>query len=354
MSKDFWKSAGIHLVTRNDAGWLNVTPDFLRAYLTRPEVHPVEESCVNEHALFEKLMGDPFAAVAENEIGAIADTDTAFNYRVILRFRDHLAKHGTLEAAYAALFAGEQINIPPVFVDQMVHLILRNILTGTDDPFAVRAAEIFFREQAVTVGDDELMLADQEIVEMKTQSGFGGLGQLLAESGTPMREISLDVLSEDNASEYWARSDQFDMAVDFRFTQAAPDALARVMSKWISHFMGIETQITAVKSIRDEHWSWHIGCDAEATRLLNALYNGEELSEDELYRILALYRLEFADPADAMDSVRGKPIYLAVAMNAEKRLVFKPAKSADEFACPSDRHGVLRGGRYGSNNRKFR
>ena len=31
--------------------------------------------------------------------------------------------------------------------------------------------------------------------------------------------------------------------------------------------------------IDDEKWTWHIGLDAEATRILNALYNGEDPGE---------------------------------------------------------------------------
>jgi len=321
---DFWKSAGMHLVERDENGWLKVTPDFLRAYFTRPEIHPVEESCEDENKLFEKLMADPFSEVSNVEISAIKDQDAAANYGVILTFRDHLKKHGTIEAAYSGLFGGEQINIPPVFIDQMVHLILRNIMEGCDDPIRLRAAELFFREQAVTTDGEQLMLADQEIVEMRTESGFGGLGQLLAEAGTPAREISLDVMSEENAQLYWERSDKFDMAIDFRFTQPAPDALGRVIEIWVKHFMGVQTRITAMKAIRDEKWSWHIGCDAEATRILNALYNGEDLSEVELARIIALYRIEFINSSDMMDNIAGKPVYLGMAMNDKNRLVFKP------------------------------
>lgn len=321
---DFWKSAGMHLLERDGNGWLLVTDDYLRAYFTRPEIHPVEESCAAEHALFEKLMATPFAEITDAEIAAIEDKDAADNYRVILRFRDHLVKHKSLEAAYAALFSGDPISIPPVFIDQMVHLILRNILDDTEDPMRLRAAELFFREQAVTHGDDQLMLADHEIVEMQSSNGFGGLGQLLAESGTPMREVALDVMTEENKASYWKRSDNFDMAVDFRFTQPAPDALGRVIEAWIEHFLKIKTRIQAMKSIRDEAWSWHVGCDSEATRILNALYNGENVDEDELFNILALYKLEFLNPDDAMDSMRGKPVYLGVAMNGEKRLTFKP------------------------------
>ncbi len=324
MSNAFWKSAGYQLVERDERGWLSLTPDYLRAYFTRPEIHPVDDSCDNEHRLFEKLMANPFAAVSSPELAAIVDEDAADNYRIILRFRDHLVAHGTIEGAYAALFMGEPIRIPPVFIDQMVHLILRNILKDCSDPFQLRTAELFFREQAVMTGDEQLMLADQEIVEMRSEAGFGSLGQLLAESGTPMREVSLDVMTEENCSLYWERSDQFDMAVDFRFTQPAQDAFGQVIQQWIHHFLKVETRITAVKSVKDEKWSWHVGCDAESTRIMNALYEGKTLSEDELYRLLALYRLEFLEYSEIMDTMRNKPVYLGLAMNADRKLVMKP------------------------------
>jgi len=322
---EFWKSAGLHLVTRNENGWLNVTPDYLRAYYTRPEIHPVDESCEAEHALFERLMDDPFAHVTAEDLAAIKDRDAADNYGIVLRFRDHLTEHGTLEEAYAALFNGSTIAIPPMFIDQMVHLILRSILRDVTDPMQLRAAEMFFREQAVTIGEDQLMLADQEIVEMRAQDGgLGGLGQLLAESNAPMRDVTLDVLTDENKALYWDRSDRFDTAIDFRFTQPAPDALGRVIEAWIAHFLHVRTRVHAMQSIRDEHWSWHIGCDAESTRILNALYNEDDVPESDLYRIIALYRLEFLNPEDAMDTLQGKPIYLALAMNDDKRLIFKP------------------------------
>ena len=322
---EFWKSAGLHLVTRSENGWLRVTPDYLRAYYTRPEIHPVSESCPAEHALFEKLMAEPFAPVSHGELDAIQDRDTADNYRVVLRFRDHLAAHGTIEEAYATLFSGDAIAIPPMFIDQMVHLILRSILSDVTDPMQLRAAELFFREQAVTTGDDQLMLADAEIVEMRAKEGDAGiLGQLLAGTDPAAREVALDVLTEENKHVYLERTDRFDMAVDFRFTQAAPDALGRVIEAWIAHFLQVSTRVQAMQSIRDEHWSWHIGCDTESTRILNALYNGEDVAEEDLYKIIALYRLEFLNPEDALDTLRGKPVYLALAMNDDSKLIFKP------------------------------
>ena len=139
-----------------------------------------------------------------------------------------------------------------------------------------------------------------------------------------MREISLDVITEENSDSYWDRSDRFDMAVDFRFTQPVQDAFGRVIDAWLGHFTGVETRTTAVKSIHDEKWSWHIGCDPEATRILNALYNGEGVAEAELGWILALFRLEILDQEGVLDTMRGKPVYLGLAMNADSKVVMKP------------------------------
>lgn len=320
-----WKSSGRHLVTRADNGWLNVTPDYLRAYFTRPEIHPAKESCAAEHKLFEALMADPFRAVAMAETEAIADADVGENYRTVLRFRDLLAGAKTVEGAYLALFARDVIAIPPLFVDQLVHLILAGLLEGQTDPMRVRAAELFFREQRVTTGNDQLMLADAEIVDMKVETGgLGGLGQLLAQTGTRAREVTLDVLDDDNKDLYWQRSDRFDTAIDFRFTQPALDAFARVIEDWVRHFRGLETRVQAMASIRDERWSWHVGLDAEATGILNALYKGKDLDEAELVKIIGLFRMEFLNAEDLTASMRGKPVYLGLAMSAAAKLKMKP------------------------------
>lgn len=323
--RTFWKSAGLHLVERNANGWLIVTPDYLRAYLTRPEIHPVDESCDAENALFEALMTDPFRAVPDEEISAIADPDAAESYRLMLRFRDCLAKAGTIEGAYLSLFSGEPLRLPPVFLDQMVHLILRNILFDVGDPVRLRAAELFFRDQSVNLDDGRMMLADFEVVETHAETGgMGGLGQLLKSSETPMRAISLDVLDEDTGSIYWERSDRFDTVIDFRFTLPAVDAFARVIEAWVAHFYGLKSRVKPVQSISDERWNWHIGLDADASSILNALYAGETLETERLQQILGLFTMEIADRDAVIPTVAGKPIYLALAMDQSRRLKIKP------------------------------
>ncbi|PTW60851.1 hypothetical protein C8N35_10330 [Breoghania corrubedonensis] len=322
---DFWKSAGGHLVERTENGWLEVSDDYLRAYYTRPEIHPVETSCAMEHALFERLMEEPRAEVDPDEIAAIVDADAADNYRFILGFRDFLLRHGTIEGAYRALFRDDAPPLPAMILDQMVHLIAKNILRGATDPIRVRAAELLFREQSVSTEDGRLMLADTEILEMHAQTGgLGGLGALLVETGTPMREVALDVLDEDNKSIYWARSDRFDTAIDFRFTQPALDAFARVLEAWIRHFHAVEVRIQPQQSIRDERWSWHAGLDAQASRILNALYEQKPTVPGDLDRIVALFRLEFEDGGTVIETMRGKPVWLGMAMTADNRVKVKP------------------------------
>ena len=325
MPAEFWKSSGYHLVERNSDGWLDVTPDLIRAYLTRPEVHPIDTSCANETALFEALMADPFLAVAPERLAAFDDADAADNYRVVLAYRDLLADAGTLEGAYLALMRDGRIAIPPVFIDQLVHIILRGILADCSDPIRLRAAEPFFREQTVSLDDGRVMLADQEIVDMHAETGgIGVIGQLLAETGTPMKQVQLDVLDEDNAAIYWDRSERFDTVVDLRFGQPANHAFARVIEAWIGHFLSLSVRVQPVREIKDEAWRWHIGLDREATALLNALYEGRDLPLEDVSRLLALYRMEILDQDRVLPDVRGRPVYLGLACGTNKRVRVKP------------------------------
>lgn len=325
MRRDFWKSAGMHLCEVNANGWLDVTPDLLRAYYTRPEVHPVDESCDAEHALFEALMADPFRTVTDAEIDNIADSDAADNYRVVLRFRDYLSRSGTIEGAYLEIMRAGTIDVPPVFIDQIVHLILRNIMKKARDPIRLRAAEIFFREQNVGTEEGRIMLADEEIVDMYARTGAaGGLGQLLLDSATPVRNVELDVLDEDNKEIYWDRSDRFDTVVDFRFTQPALDAFARVIEAWIRHLLGIQVRVQPRQSVQDDQWSWHVGLDRESTRILNALYEEKPVSPEDMRRIVALFRMDIEDRGAVVNALRGKAVYLGLAMTPGNKVRMKP------------------------------
>ena len=322
---DFWLTSGFHLLKRDRNGRLVVTEDYLRAFLRRPELAPVAESCDAERALHRALLADPLAPVPEASLTALSDPDAADNYRAVLRLRDLLLAHGTLEAAYLAQFRPGPVTVAPLFLDQMAHAILRNILDDCGDPFQARAAELLFRRQKVRAAQDGIMLADEELVEMHAAgAGFGSLGRLLVENDTRPATVDLDLLTEENAPAYWARSDRFDMVLDVIFPRPGLDALCRVLEKWVLHFLGVAVHVQPVRSIRDAHWAWHVGLDGTASGILNDLYEGREIDEDRLAQILALFRLDVRDPAQMLPTVAGRPVYLAMAMDGRKELQLKP------------------------------
>lgn len=324
MMRDFWRSAGIGLCERREDGWLAPTPALLRAYLTRPEVHPIETSCDEEIRLHDELMDDPALAVPAARLAHLADPDAAANYRAVLTLRDLLLETGSIEGAYLRLARSKEMPVPSVFLDQMAHLVLRHALEGTDDPVRLRAAELFFREQTVSTDAGRVLLADDEIVAQKAAGRDTGLAQLLAVSATPAREVTLDVLGDANAHSYWERSDRFDTVIDFRMGQPAPDAFARVVEIWLAHMLRIEARVQPVPRIDDADWRWHVGLDREANAILNALYEGRDPGADALARIVGLFRMRITDERLLIDRVKGRPIHLGLAMSAARKLRMKP------------------------------
>ena len=122
--------------------------------------------------------------------------DARENWQVMIAFRDHLTRHRTLEAAYLDIVR-RNLRFPYIFLNQVVHVILRNVLDGCDDAFVLRAAELFFRPQKLTLHDGSLVAADEETV-----SGLGDkpLSPLVSMLGLPTA-AEIDVLNEDNAAD---------------------------------------------------------------------------------------------------------------------------------------------------------
>lgn len=317
--RDFWLSCGHHLLDRNGDGCLRVTDEFLKAYMARQELAPPPEACAAERALHQKLLADPRQPVGPAQIGAIADTDARENWELMLAFRDQLARHATLEAAYLDIVR-RNAKLPHLFLNQLVHVILRNVLDGSDDAFLLRAAETFFRPQKLSLHNGSLVAADEETVSGISQSPVSPLVSML---GLPAA-AQIDVLSEENAGSYWDRSDRFDMALDLTAGRHGLTALGEVARRWIAHLLAVEVQIEPLVELRDAPLVWYIGLDAEATRIGDALWNREELDEAARGRVVGLYRLTFNRASDADEKVQGEPVYLIAAMNTDKVLRVKP------------------------------
>ncbi|MBR1131170.1 DUF6352 family protein [Bradyrhizobium iriomotense] len=317
---DFWIACGHHLLDRNESGGLCVTDEFLKAYFVRPELIPPDEACPVERRLHRALLAAPRRQVGADEVAAIVDADARENWRLVLAFRDLLVRHPTLEAAYLATVRSRANDLPPLFVNQLVHVILRNALDGCDDPFVLRAAELFFRPQRVLPHEQALLLGDEEVVGGQSPTPVLSLMSMLG----AVTDAQLDVLSEHNADDYWHRSDDFDMAFDLTAGGRGPRALAQAMTRWISHLLGIDVGIEPLRELRDARLTWYVGLDADATGLGDRLWHGEQLDDRSAGRVLSLFRLTFADKSAAADEMQGEPIYLILSMNSDQKLRMKP------------------------------
>ena len=318
LGQDFWRSSGWHLLEKNKDGWLTITDDFLAAYFARPELAPIKESCQKEIKLHEELIHDPHKKVDSIQLSELRDQDAAFNYKVVLSYRDFLLGFDTVEGAYLAVAKGQKIDFPPLFIDHIAHVIIRSIVDSWLDPIHLRASEILFREQSVTLDNGRIMLADRATVQFQTQ-------QQSSVKGSKKNDMTkIDVLTTDTCDEYWSRSDNFDTAIDIAYSQPALDGIARVLEGWISHFLKVITQIRPMSRIDDEKWKWHVGLDASSNAILNDLYNGKDVPEERLRQILALFSLVPDNPRDFKKGLGENPIYLGLSMSDFGVLSCKP------------------------------
>ncbi|MFN3687194.1 DUF6352 family protein [Salinarimonas sp.] len=320
MSREFWVSSGHHLTRRLPDGTLAVTDELLTAYLARPEILPPEEACPAERALHASLLESPRRTVSPDEIAAIADPDARENWTFFVDYRDRLVAAGSIEAAWLSLVRTGAV-VPPLFLNQLLHLILRNALDGCDDPYVLRAAELFFRPQRVSTGDGGAILADAELIE--EFEGRAPVSPLVAMLDKSLAD-ELDVMDDGNAWTYWSRSDAHTMAMAIGAAQKARAGLARAIEIFLRHLMGIEARVEPMVEIEDQDWRWFVGLDAEATAIGNRLWRGETVSLDDRMRVLALFRLDFARHAPVDPRVEGHPVWLILAMSADKVVRVKP------------------------------
>ena len=269
-------------------------------------------------------MEDPKRRISKKDLDSIEDEDVRDNYEVVLRFRDRLLDAGTVEGCYLNLFKGE-VDVPPIFLDQLAHVILRNVLDGCDDALRLRAAELFWREQKATIREGHALLADLETVEMHAAGNrYGSIGKLIVEAQGSVGAADLDVLDRANAQLYWERESKHDTVISLTYGRAALDALARVLEAWVAHFLNVNVSVKAIRKIDEPRWAWHVGLDAESTAILNQLWSGGEVDAGRMRRVLALFALQFENPATMRTDIAGRTVYLALSCDDNDVVRMKP------------------------------
>ena len=317
--KDFWLSCGHHLLERDAGGGLVVTDEFLKVYLARPELTPPPDACAVEKTLHNALMADPRRPIGPDEITAIADADARENWQVMIAFRDLLVRHRTLEAAYIDIVRSGT-RVPHIFLNQLVHVILRNVLDGCEDPFVLRAGELFFRTQRMTLHESSLIAVDEETIAGTSGTPTSPLVSML---GIPAA-AEIDVMSNENGDSYFDHSDLFHVALDLTTGRRGLVAFAEAMRRWIAHLLSVEVDIEPLSELRDARFIWYVGLDSEGSRIGDLLWKGEELDEKTAPRVVGLFRLTFRAPEIVIEDVRGEAVYLIFAMTDDRLLRFKP------------------------------
>jgi hypothetical protein len=324
MAQDFWASSGFSRLVATPQG-LAPTDAWIARFLERDELRLPADAGPREKALHARLTANPRAAVSREALEAIEDADARDNWSEFLRFRDRLARFPTLEACYIDLFRRPEVDLAPPFVDALAQAIVRGLLDASPDPWLCRAGEMLFRRQRIAVEDGRVLAADAATIEVFAETGgFGSVGRLLRQQNTPVPEVKMDVMSHENAQLYFLRDELHGFVLDLAPGGEGAAALARVLERWIARLAGAEVAIEPVARIDDERWRWHVGLDAEATGILNALYRGEEVAAGDLGRMVLLLRLTFREPAQAIAEMAGRPVYLGLACRADRTLRLKP------------------------------
>ena len=225
------------------------------------------------------------------EIASIADADARENWQVMLAFRDHLIAHRTIEAAYLDIIR-RGVKVPHMFLNQLVHVILRNALDGCDDPYVLRAAELFFRPQRMTLHEGSLIAADEETIAGKSDTPVSPLVSML---GIPA-EAEIDVMNDDNAEHYFEHSDQFHMALDLTGGRRGLQALGTVIERWVEHLLAVEVDDRAAH--RDARGQAHLVRRPRRRRHADRRRAVERRGARRggTARVIGLYRLTFRDP----------------------------------------------------------
>ena len=356
MALNFWPDCAWAHLQPNEQAWLTATPDYFAAWLQRPELALVAESCAAETRLHHALSADPLRPVSDAELARLHDADARDNYRHFLTLRQGLLQAGSLQAWLLALWRQGNLGTPPSLVDAVVQAVVRGLFETHEghtrqsvqleaSAFNARAAELFFRPQRLSVVDQRLLCGDQATLDLQRDThGFGDLGRLLAQAQQPLKAAQMRVLGRDNETDYWAEAQRAGAPSSFlldltqRLTQelghglrfeltpahGGLKALACVLQAWVQHLLGVAVTITPVQKIDDPQWRWHVGLDVESNRLLNDLYEGRAVEPERQQRLISLFRLDFVHAHEMRSDVAGKPVYLGLAMSAEQGLRLKP------------------------------
>ena len=214
--REFWVASGHHL-TRRGRSWRADGDARTDHGLSGAAGIDAAGRCLRGRApsACEPAGRSAAAGRRKADIAALADADARENWTFMMNFRDRLVAAPSLEAVYCTLARKGAGDLPPIFLSQLCHLILRNALEGCDDPYMLRAAELFYRSQQAAV-------ARRHAAARRRRSRRGAAARA-SMTCIPRRSRrccaakafgEMDVMDDENAWTYWSRSDAHAMVMN--------------------------------------------------------------------------------------------------------------------------------------------
>ena len=174
----------------------------------------------------------------------------------------------------------------------------------------LRAAELFFRTQRMTLHEGSLIAADEETIAGTSGTPTSPLVSML---GLPA-EAEIDIINDDNAEHYFEHSDLFHMAIDLtagrRGLKHSPKRCGAGSRIWL----GVEVAVEPLTELRDATLP---GMSVlMPTPRGSATRSGTARSSTRRRRaqVVGIFRLTFRDPMSRWRRLSGEPVYLILAM----------------------------------------
>ena len=179
----------------------------------------------------------------------------------------------------------------------------------------MRAAELFFRPQRMTLHEGSLLAADREHIAKVGE--FAPRRDARAKYRGPFSRRYLINCRH--------RSDRFDFALDLTARRRGIDALAYVIARWIMHLLLIEVDVKPLTEFHSVAFSWYVGLDADGTKIGDALWRDRSIDETTAGRVVVgLFRLTLADAGAVIERMMDEPVSLILAMTPDGELRLKP------------------------------
>ena len=324
--KNIWNTSGHSLLLNKNSKdkSLELSSQFLKSYLTRPELALSNESCEGEVKLHNDFKKKPLDSIKSIKNYNIKDKDTVYNWEAFKIFCDHL-KRNSYKVIPSYINAFKYNNIAPLFIDHLTHIVSKEILWSINDCLIMRSAELFFRSQKILNKEDILYSVDEDVYNIKSKYyETKPLDKLFLENDKDIVDAGFIIIKEGDMENYIPYSDTFDTALDVTFSHSGLDALCRAMEMWINYFHNTICKIYPVQKINDPKWSWHTGLDKISSGILNDLYNSKNVSDIRIQNFISLFRLELSNNFPVSKHMKGKPIYLGLATDENKIFKLKP------------------------------